>query len=346
MNWQLKRIFDKILEVHFPSKLKNKNCTFNENELLFIIAEAMQSDKYLKHSKNNGFKIFRKFVEYLMNRAIANFDNMLLLTGDKGTGKSSAGIMFCKEWLRLQGRKWDPNKYMAYTNKQLLKLIDELPPFSPILCDEAINFAASENWNKPDNKELKLKLGVVRTKHLFFILCLPWKITKLDKVYFNSYINYWIELHSRGLGAIFIKDKNPANDPWKIKNFQDLGSYTEFTTPKQIEKILSKHPNFWSLVNIPKVPKTVYTDYLSVRERNVYNDDGIMESVTEKDKILALIVKAFYDNTLKGSSKTIKRLKLHFEEKYDIILTTKQIESVIEDSLMLYEKLKTDGGKI
>jgi len=58
-------------------------------------------------------------------------------------------------------------------------------------CDEAIRFASSADWNKKENKELKKKLAQVRTKHLFYILCFPLKIYKLEKTYLESYVNYW-----------------------------------------------------------------------------------------------------------------------------------------------------------
>jgi hypothetical protein len=38
------------------------------------------------------------------------------------------------------------------------------------------------------NKNLKIKLGQVRTKHLFVIYCFPLKIQKVDKVYLESLV--------------------------------------------------------------------------------------------------------------------------------------------------------------
>lgn len=333
VNWQLKRTIEKVSKEIMPDKK-----VFNTDEILFIMEELVKYSEESKE-KNTGFKMFKKFIEYIFNRAIQNYDNMLLLSGEKGTGKSSAGIMICREFLRIQGRNWDPKKYIAYTNSQLMKLIDDLPPFSPILCDEAINFASGENWNKPENKELKIKLGVVRTKHLFFVLCLPWQIKKLDKVYFDSYINYWIDLYGRGIGCAFVKDKNPAGDPWKLKNFQDLGAYNEFTSHESIEKKLRKHPNFWNLIKIPKVPKKIYNDYLNVRESNIYNNDNVMTSVTKKDAVMALMLKALYDITLKGSTFSVKRLRKHFSEKYKIEVPLVLINELFKDSEMLSKRI-------
>lgn len=311
---------------------------FNKQEML-VLMEEMINSKYNKKTLQTGRRKFNNFVMHLFNQAAQNYDNMVLLTGQKGTGKSSAGVQMAREWCRIIGRPWDPKKYIAYSSTQLMHLIDTLPPFSPILCDEAINFASSENWNKPANKELKIKLGVIRTKHLFFMLCLPWSITKLDKVYFNSYVNYWIDLHARGVGTIFVKDMNPAGDPWKLKSFQDLGSYNEFTSRELIEKKLQKHPNFWMLCPIPRVPQKIYDAYLLVRESNIYGNETVMESVTQAEATRALMVKALYDITLKGSSFTVGRLKKHFREMYQVDVPLPLINNVFEDARMLTEKV-------
>lgn len=338
VNWQIKKVMDKILKEEFDNKK-----LISSDELVRAV-EILVSGKYNKRHENRGHDVFRGFVNYLFNRAVQNYDNMVLVSGDKGTGKSNAGIMLARAWCSLMGTRFDPQKNIVYTNKQLLEVVDSCPPWSVILCDEAINFATAENWNKPENKEIKIKLGTIRTKHIFFILAIPWKIKKLDKVYFDSYINYWIHLFSRGDSAVYVKDNNPSGDPWKLKNFEDLGAYNEFTSREQIKRKLQKHPNFWSLMKIPKTPQKVYDAYLKVRESNVYNNDDVLSSVDKKSGAIALMLKALYDITLKGSTFSIKRLKKHFEEKYKVVIPIKLMQSIFDDSEKLCERLIHDGG--
>ena len=47
--------------------------------------------------------------------------------------------------------------------------------------------------------------------------------------------NYWIDLFGRGKGAIYVKDKNPLQDSWRLKEFGKVGSYTEFTNIPQVQ---------------------------------------------------------------------------------------------------------------
>ena len=194
--------------------IKKEKLEINSNYLIYLY-DKIQDYLYNKNIKKpRKSQIFKMFIEYVLTRSRTNYDSMILITGDKGKGKSSAGLMICKFYCYLLGIKFDPQKHIVYSNAQLMDAIDNLPKFSPILCDESIDFASAQNWNKSENKKLKLKLGKIRTKHLFFVLCFPWKINKIDKIYFESYISYWIDIYNRGKGSVFVKDINPVTDPW------------------------------------------------------------------------------------------------------------------------------------
>jgi hypothetical protein len=180
---------------------------FTYSELLFVLQE-MQRDEgreyFAERVGLRGFHIFREFVKMLLYRNLANYDSMVLLTSEKGSGKSSAGLVLCKEWCRLLGRPFIPEKYIAYNTADVMNKIESLEPFSPLLLDESVRFASSAEWNKKENRELRKKLAQVRTKHLFFILCYPFKIQKIEKSYLDSLVNYWCVTKDT---RILIKDK-------------------------------------------------------------------------------------------------------------------------------------------
>lgn len=114
-------------------------------DILYIIQEMSEKDgiKYLEHSTNINFghHVYREFVKLLLYRNVANFDSMVLLTADKGGGKSSAALMLAKQWCKLLGIKFDPAKHMAFSNADVMNKIDSLPKFSPLIADEAVRFA-------------------------------------------------------------------------------------------------------------------------------------------------------------------------------------------------------------
>jgi len=207
-------------------------------------------------------------------------------------------------------------------------------------CDEAVRFATSADWSKKENKELKKKLAQVRTKHLLYILCFPLKIQKVDKVYLESNVNYWIDLYGRGKGAIYVKDKNPMMDSWRIKDFANVGSYTEFTSESKIKQKLKMHPNFWTLIKFPKPPRWLYDRYLKVREKNVYDDDNVFQNVSKEDIHNALLILSLRDIMMHDTALSMNRIILHIKNEYDLSISKGMVQNAVEDAKQLVMKVK------
>lgn len=324
-------------------KAENKN--FNYNELLFVIQELLTEEGkiyFTKRTSKMGFNIFREFVKLLLYRNIANYDSMILVSSEKGTGKSSAAIMIAKYWCNLLGIKFDPNRHIAYNNADVMNKIEKLNKFEPIIADESIRFASSADWAKKENKALKKKLAQVRTKHLLYILCFPLKIQKLEKTYLESYVNYWIDLFGRGTGAIYIKDRNPNMDTWRLKDFAKVGSYNEFTSLSDVEQRLKKHPNYWQIIKFPKPSAKLYERYMKVREKNVYDDANVMGNVSKEDIHNALLVLALRDLMTHDTTLSMNRILLHIKNQYDIPITRQMIQQAINDATQLITKIRDE----
>ena len=210
-------------------------------------------------------------------------------------------------------------------------------------CDESIRFASSEDWNKAENKELKKAIGQIRTKHLLYILCFPLKIKKVDKVYLEAYVNYWIDLFGRGVGALYVKDKNPYYDSWRMKEFEKIGSYTEFTQLTKVKTMLAKHPNFWQVLKFPKPAPKLYDSYLKIREYNVYDDSNILNTMNKYDVIRALLLVTLKEMLSRDSSLSVKRLLMHLENIYQTSIDRSTYDMIMEDAGMLSKKVKENN---
>ena len=185
------------------------------------------------------------FLHYVRRLQENNFDALSLVTGAKGSGKSSACIALARKYIDMYGfvcpfcgidfyknvyaikkdslgnpqfyipdyvkndkcwiqcpenreldlrtgqkrivsgcghkfkysqRKkivWQAQKQIAYSNEDVIKKIFSLPNFSPIICDEAINFASSLDFAKTESKELKKLFTVIRPKRFWVFFLLP-----------------------------------------------------------------------------------------------------------------------------------------------------------------------------
>jgi hypothetical protein len=204
------RLINEIIKKQWGVNPEQK--TFSHNELLYILQEMQRDDGREYFSERvglRGYHVFREFVKMLLYRNLANYDSMLLLSSEKGSGKSSAALVVAREWNRLLGRPFDPAKCFAYNNADLQNKIDTAENFDVIVADESVRFASSSDWARRENKDLKKKLAQIRTKHLLFILCFPLKVQKIDKVYLDSFVSYWC---LTGDTKILIKDINGIND--------------------------------------------------------------------------------------------------------------------------------------
>lgn len=334
------QLLEKVLIEKFPQKQE-----FSRTEIIVILNEMTKAEKYYprgKITKGQKYKIFKYFVRYCLYRNLANFDTMLLLTGDKGVGKSSFAIMLAREWCKLLGIKFSSKHHMAYSNNQVQELIDNLPRFHPLISDEAVNYASASEWAKLENRELRKKLAQVRTRHLFYILCWPMKVNKIEKSYLDSFVNYWIHVIRRGVGAIFVKDINPVTDSWRLSLFRDLGGFTEFTGLDKIKKKLSSHPNFWYIITVPKPGEEFYKKYLIIREKNIYNAEGVLTNMSRQDIHKAILVKVLQDIMVRDSSLSMRRLLLHIKNEYGFDMKESELKLVISDAELLIEKLKSE----
>jgi len=334
------QLLEKVIVEKYPEKKE-----FSKTDILIILNEMTKAEKYYPRGaiiQGARYKIFKYFIRYCLYRNLANFDTMLLLSGDKGLGKSSFAIMLAREWCSVLGIPFSPKHHIAYSNQQVQERIDNLPRFHPLIADEAVNFASSTEWAKLENRELRKKIAQVRTRHLFFILCWPMKVNKIEKTYLDSFVNYWIHIIKRGVGAIFVKDINPVTDSWRLSMFKDIGGFTEFTGVDKIKKKLSGHPNFWYIITAPKPSEEFYKRYLVIREKNIYNTDGVLTNMTRQDVHRAIIVKVLQDIMIRDSSLSMKRLLLHIKNEYGFDMKESELRSVFNDSDMLIEKLKNE----
>ena len=172
------------------------------------------------------------------------------------------------------------------------------------------------------------------------------KIYKLEKTYLESYVNYWIDLFGRGVGACYVKDRNPVQDSWRMKEFTKIGSYTEFTSLSGVRDKLKKHPNYWQLIKFPKPPDWLYKRYLSVREANIYDDENVMQNVSKEDIHNALLVLALRDIMTQDTTLTMNRIILHIKNEYDIRMTKSMVQSAVSDSKQLVAKIREQASEV
>jgi len=131
-----RRLVNRIVTANWDLKIPEEK-KFSYNELLFVLQEFLVEEGKPYFGRRMGVRghtIFREFVSHLLYRNLANYDSMILLTSEKGTGKSSAAIMMARQWCSMIGIRFNPKRHIAYNNKDVMNKIDILNKFEPIVC--------------------------------------------------------------------------------------------------------------------------------------------------------------------------------------------------------------------
>jgi hypothetical protein len=215
-----------------------------------------------------------RFVDVVRRQQEADLDVIVAVTGRKGMGKSTFAMQVTRRILhRYFGeRHVNVKRYVAYNNQDLKEKIFRLPPFSPIVADEAARFAMGEDWNKSDSKELKKLIAQIRTKHLAIFMCLP-EFLWLDKKYRDGMVTQWVWVPTRQRAHVFEPDDNPGEpDVWHLRKLARAGYISKFTDSSKLTRVSAKNPCFRYEVMFPKLPDEIYQRYVELRDKIAYEE--------------------------------------------------------------------------
>lgn len=119
----------------------------------------MSMDGYIKSS-----------MDIILQKVIPNdWDSVIILFGDVGTGKSTLATQLCKYL--------DPEfnvDNIVFSTKDFLNACNTFKNGSAILWDEAIMGAMSESHANKMSLRIRQELTKIRTKNLKFVFCFPY----------------------------------------------------------------------------------------------------------------------------------------------------------------------------
>ena len=130
-------------------------------------------------------------LQLIKNKAIKhNWDSFGIITGREGAGKSTLtsqqGILLNPK-MTLKNWSWTP--------EQFEKVIEESPPESSIIWDEAITGANAASWASSISQSVIRLLTQIRKKRLKILICFPY-LNLLNK-YFVSRCMFSIWVYAR-----------------------------------------------------------------------------------------------------------------------------------------------------
>lgn len=185
---------------------------------------------YKKHSSTIliGSDTIDIFAKILKQRVRQNYQNVIVIEGGTGSGKSSAAIRLAK----TMDPKWSITDNYIYSLADLKAKLDRAEKgekVSPIsLFDEAVVSLNSRNANRVQDREMTILINTMRSKGWTTILCIP-SIFDLNKSIRATHVDYKIRCPDKPL----------------LKGYDRRG-FLEFSKAKRSEYTRTGEP-YWYL---------------------------------------------------------------------------------------------------
>jgi len=152
-----------------------------------------------------------KAIDNCVERQKRKYDNLLIVVGKVGTGKSTLAIQLCHLYSHMTGLKFD-HKNIVFSGEEFFRAGQKANQI--ILYDEAIEGLMSSNWANKMSKYTVQLLNMNRKFRNFYVLCIP-SITKLNydivqraHIVFRTYTKGF----NRGFGGMYPDKGNCASN--------------------------------------------------------------------------------------------------------------------------------------
>ena len=136
-----------------------------------------------------------------------DWDSVLIIAGDEGTGKSQLGLHIVDEWMKLSGRECTEQdiKYICLNIEQFVGQLKQLEKVTPIVYDEAGELSNLRRTSQ-FNVAINLAYQIIRGKNILTILILP-SLFDLDAFFTKRRARGFIQVWTRGKYAFYNKRK-------------------------------------------------------------------------------------------------------------------------------------------
>lgn len=227
--------------------------------------------------------MYFRFLENLHRRGAIDKDSVILLSGERGEGKSNLAVV-SGMLLRLYNFKFDFS-HISYGNEGLDDIVEKITSTRKgvFVFDEGIDVANSRSFMSKVNNIITTNLTKSRKKNHIYFWNIP-DISDLDSRIKNRIANFWIHVIKRtnnqnrdsdySTSALLRKDRNPfISDKWgfddAIKRFKNKPIHSA----EQLERMFFRTRGFVGLLRTPRMPKVI-EDYYRGESESALKEGG------------------------------------------------------------------------
>ena len=243
----------------------------------------------------------------ILSRLENNYDCGIVITGWKGTGKSTLAYHLAKG---IDKRFDIPRNFIFDPRYEVIReRMHSNGKYYAMIIDEAIRAMYKIDWSNQMQNALVKLLTVSRKENQAYILNIPI-FTELRTSFRNNLVNTWIHVYERGRAVVFGRDYSPyTSDVWHIeennkawvKN-KDRGAILNFSVDDEL-KMLRSSNNYVGDMEFPVMPPEDEKIYLKTYEDTKKDIDDASEFTGKLKDARNLAVRALRKLHLMGLSR-------------------------------------------
>ncbi len=227
----------------------------------------------------------KQFGQLCLDRVTKDKDLAIGITAPEGDGKSCLSIGL--------GIGIDPG-FSLYRNilfspsvKEVRDKIYNLPPYTPIIADEAIKIMYKLNWGTKIQKYLNKIYAVCRNQNKISIFNMP-RFTDFSEYFRNHRLRLWVHIvdpisneKREGHAVVMARSWNPiTTDAWGLKRFEKKLEDERKKGRKDVyysldDKIAAfeELPGFIDILRFHWVNKTLWEEYNALKDKIALEDE-------------------------------------------------------------------------
>lgn len=255
--------------------------------------------------------------EMLIQRRNNEKDNVILITGSRGDGKSTltGKILF-------QFEDFDPFESIVYSKEAFFKQLKK--KFNYVWADEGVVNAAKGNVMTRANKLLFEALTINRDNFNIVFFLMPFVEDFDTKIL--QYCSAWIHVDSRGLGVLML----PSNKGLFGKRNWDIDAMRKLFDEFQKENQKASHmpywvyPNFRGYIRFGKL--TTEQDRIVKEIKSLRKNENLDKQTQEEVVIEVKELDNYQKYSAKKLSEMIMKGEIRSIEQFNIICTDMKLE--------------------
>ena len=297
----------------------------------FFLQEKAKLKQYITELGDAPNDAFFEFIETLVDNIKDKWDNVILISGREGVGKSTFMWWGCFLFHLIYAKKnpsykkeFTLKKNLTYTASEFNQRIKDLN-HEALGMDEGTRAFYKRNSQNSAVKESVALLTQSRFKYLSYFICSP-RMADTDEYLRGWRITIWIEVTDRGEAQIYYIIKEETDDAWNLKDIKKRNKR---------HKLFGGKGNKGEQITCPDIPPSIKFQY-ELLKKEVFETTNIETDSLSAPERVGILLSLFLHGLTKDSLEQYKKSVEHNEKPFSY----NQIEVIIR---AMGEKYEVEG---